>query len=321
MSGKNLFNIQLDYLIAPKRVLKNQAEHLSQLSDETIVAYVETARGSQGMDDCFTHSFHIRVPKLSYRAQLFEVTHGIDMYPIQVRNDDWTYEQECPDAVAFEAAVADILNSPETKTRLEALRSQAFAEMEQQPQKELDNARHTPALIDSVEPSDEPMVESTEQMEPEPESTLEESQPEESSSEQVVEEDVDALLEAEPEAPAEQVSQELELDEDYFVEWGDPIPFDKDNVGMCPAEPGAAIIYTDEGSPLFIAYNKDIQAGLKRQLGRKASPLVSKARKAGLLFVCGTVRSIDEAEQIIQSRVNTMPFRAMLGDPDSSDWI
>lgn len=311
MSGKNLFNIELDYLIAPKRVLKDQAEHISQLSDETILARVETARGSQGMDECFTHSFHIRVPKLSYSAQLFEVTHGIDMYPVQVRNDDWSIEKDCPDASSFESAVSEILNSSETKRRLEALRSQAFAEMDDPPPMEANYAQSAAVpepTPQEVETPDESVRDAQPNSEVEPEQTEEDQANDELASDMSTETD--------------EVAEDVFGGEDaYFEEWGDPIEFNEEIVSTCPNQLGAAIIYTLEGSPLFIAYSKDIQGSLKRQLGRKASPVVSKARKAGLRFVCGTVRSIDDAEQTVESRINTMPFRGLLSDSDSCDWM
>lgn len=312
MSGKNLFNIQLDYLIAPKQVLKDQAEHIAQLSDKTILARVETARGSQGMDECFTHTFHIRVPKLSYSAQLFEVTHGIDMYPVQVRDDDWSFEKECPDAQSFESAVGEILNSSATKRRLEALRSQAFAEMEDPPAIEFDYANSSAATEDTPDESETPVDEPT--VEAEIEDVADDQAEEDSGSN--VEAEAEAVAAPEPEAV-----ESLELEDDYFEEWGDPIELNNQSLANCPDQFGAAIIYSNDGSPLFIVCAKKIRTALKRQLGRKASPVVAKAKKSGLLFICGSARSIDDAEQIVESRINTMPFRALRSDSESSDWM
>lgn len=302
MSGKNLFTIHLDYLIAPKQVLKNQAEHISQLSDGTIHARVETARGSQGMDDCFTHTFHIRVPKLAYTAQLFEVTHGIDMYPVQVRDVDWTYEKECIDAQSFEAAVAEILNSAATKRRLEALRSQAFAEMDEPPPIEFDYASSATVADQTPDEVESPIDEPLDHAEVE---TLDDDDSGSAISMEVEEESVE--------------TNESEVD--YFDEWGEPVELTERSLAGCPDQFGAAIIYSNDGSPLFIVCAKNIRAALERQLGSKASPVVAKAKKSGLLFIAGAARSIDDAEQIVESRINTMPFRALLSDSETSDWL
>jgi hypothetical protein len=285
MNGKNLFQIQLASLIAPKRVLRDQAYYLSQLSDGLIQAEVITTRGNKAHADCYIHTFQIHVPALDYSDNLFEISHPIDVYPVKVFKQDYSLERECEDAASFEATVAEILNSPDTKTRLEALKSQALAEtVHGQPTEEVVRpvAEETASDHSDSEPTSAPATEA--------------SNPEESVA-----------------ADTSQVAE--------FYDW-QTTQFDGGHVERVPETSGAAIIYTPDEQPMFIAYSRgNIRESLLRQLSGRGSSAVKRQLHEGLKFACGKVSSQDEAEQTVKSMVGTMPFRALLGDSETSDWL
>lgn len=292
MSGKNLFTIRLDNIVAPKRVLRDQAAYLAQLSDGTIYGKVETTRGNKGQSEYFIHAFRISVPKIDYSAKLFEVTHPIDVYPVQITSDDWSLERECADAAAFEATVSEILNAPVVKRRLESLRSQAFAEM--------DSPTPTSAAAAIPEP---PATPASDEHVPEP-----------ASAPAPVETPVVAEV-APPTAPAPE-----EPAAPAFYDWASPIEFNVQNVDLTPEGRGAAILYTPSEDPVFIIYSNNLRAALQRQLtGRGSGEVSRRIRSGGLVFVCGAVDSIDRADDEVKSRIGRQMFNGLLGD-GLADW-
>ena len=291
---ETLFHIQLGEVVAPKRVLCDQAHFLSQLSDGTILGRVESKRGNKGHADYFTHAFKLSVPALDYTSTLFEVTHPIDVYPVQVRADDWSMDQECPNAEAFVATVRDILNAPMTKTRLEALRSQALAEVSGEPPIDIDANPRT----DPVEP----------EMLPNPDATTE-------SKEELQAVAPAPALETPPtvEEPVNEVKPE-------FIEWGEPVELNEDNIAGCPAAQGAAVLYAD-GNVVFVIYSRtNLKKSLLKQLGSNASPEVSRRRKKGIQLVGGAVDSEYQAESRVTTFVHKKLLGAMRQEKGSSDW-
>lgn len=289
---ETLFHIQLGEVVAPKRVLCDQAHFLSQLSDGTILGRVETKRGNKGHADYFTHAFKLSVPAIDYTSTLFEVTHPIDVYPVQVRADDWSMDQECPNAEAFVATVRDILNAPMTKTRLEALRSQALAEVSDEPPLDAH-----PANSDAAESETSP--------------DSEDDQSEE------------APAVAAPSPPVEtspQVEEPTNEVRPEFIEWGEPVELSEDNIAGCPAARGAAVLYSKE-TVLFVIYSpSNLKKSLLKQLGSKANPEVSRNRRNGIQLVGGTVESEYQAESQVTMLVGgTQPYRGLRGD-GFSDW-
>ncbi len=297
MSGKNLFTIRLDNIVAPKRVLRDQAAYLAQLSDGTIYGKVETTRGNKGQSEYFIHAFRISVPKIDYSAKLFEVTHPIDVYPVQITSDDWSLERECADAAAFEATVSEILNAPVVKRRLESLRSQAFAEM--------DSPAPNSSAVAMPDPTETP---APDEYVPEPAAAAAPAP-----AEAPVEAPVVAEVAAAAPAPAEPAAP-------VFYDWASPIEFNVQNVDLTPEGRGAAILYTPSEDPVFIIYSNNLRAALQRQLtGRGSGEVSRRIRTGGLVFVCGAVDSIDRADDEVKSRIGRQMFNGLLGD-GLADW-
>ena len=311
MSANNLFHIELEPPIAPKRVLRDQALFLAELSNGTITARVETTRGNRGTEDYFNHRFRIRVPQLDYTMTLCEVSHPIDVYPLQGHCDEWIVEKECGDSEEFLTTLSQILNSPETKRRLESLKSLALAETDQvDSEVSYESPPAAEEIPESVAEDDAPPAEAQAETEAEAESDSGDS----------VEDAAEMLLDPNAESDSEDDFGDDDFGDDFFVEWGEPVELNDANVNRCPESQGAAIIYQNE-SPLFIAYSGDIRGSLAKQLGGKANSVIAQSRKNGLTFICGSVSSIDDAENTIESIVKTPMFRALLGDEEANDWL
>jgi hypothetical protein len=235
MTIRNLFTIKLEEQVAPKQVMLDQVQHLSELSAGTISAVVETSRGNPTQSDFLVHTFRVVVPTLGYSFKLFEVTHSADIYPVKVSNGDWTFERECDDFDSFVESVSEILNETSTKRRLESLKCQVVAESRENESGDSSQRQERVTSVPSV--SSSPLA-----------------QPDEASADESTEED----------SPSEAY--------DVFDEWT-KIEFNGETVDAAPATRGGAVIYSAGGSPAFIAYSAtDIQSVLRSQLRKKSGP-------------------------------------------------
>lgn len=80
----------LPALRTPVSILREQASLLGDKTDHLVEADV-VARPSQ--NNRFAHSFQLIAPALNqYRYSLFEVTHGIELYPLSISFNNTGYQ-------------------------------------------------------------------------------------------------------------------------------------------------------------------------------------------------------------------------------------
>jgi hypothetical protein len=75
-------NIAESNMVTPVTILKEQAALLGDKTRQLVTGEVQTvASGTM-----FTHSFNITAPTLNYKFELFQISHGINFYPLTVRS-------------------------------------------------------------------------------------------------------------------------------------------------------------------------------------------------------------------------------------------
>ena len=72
-------DIGADPVRSPVAVLREQAALLGSKTKNLVEARVETST----FRDTFRHAFLLVVPTLDYQYQLFSVSHGLEMYPLE----------------------------------------------------------------------------------------------------------------------------------------------------------------------------------------------------------------------------------------------
>jgi hypothetical protein len=73
-------NIADSDLVTPVSILKQQAALLGEKTKQLVAGEVT----SQATGNLFVHYFYLVAPTLSYRYELFHVTHGVNFYPLNV---------------------------------------------------------------------------------------------------------------------------------------------------------------------------------------------------------------------------------------------
>lgn len=75
-------NIADSNLVTPVSILKEQAALLGEQTRQLVIGEVTT----DTTGNLFVHHFYIVAPTLSYKFELFTVTHGISFYPLTLRH-------------------------------------------------------------------------------------------------------------------------------------------------------------------------------------------------------------------------------------------
>jgi hypothetical protein len=107
---------------SPVAILREQAALLGSKTQNLVEARVETST----FRDTFHHEFVLFVPALDYKYQLFKVSHGVDMYPIETtrlvapvvsdaHHTAWPGYVFLNDEEEFVQWLHEKLSSPETK--------------------------------------------------------------------------------------------------------------------------------------------------------------------------------------------------------------
>lgn len=309
----NLIKITLDEQVAPKRIMREQAHFLSQLTNNEIQAKVETKLGEGTRSGQFIHTFQIVVPRLyDYGYELFEVSHGADIYPLKVISSDQLDVYECDDFERFSETIAEILNSPHTKHRLEALKCQVDDEIRGD---SFDGGATaappaaSPAPAEPVTQDESPVVEAPE----------------------VAAETPAAAVDT-PDTPTDEPMEPMEsmesMEEDAFAEdvyFGidSLLPYNEAYVNKVPDGPGAFIVYSSKNTPLCFGFSSESAKGrLLVHLKGSGSADVRAAMKKGdqLQFAFEETTSRHSAEDMFANRLNKMLFRSLLSEIKPADW-
>ena len=101
-------NIADANLITPVTILKEQAALLGEKTKQLVTGEVVT----QTSGSLFVHYFYIVAPTLNYTFELFQVSHGINFYPLILRHLNTT--TQLTSESEFKDKLKDILSSQHT---------------------------------------------------------------------------------------------------------------------------------------------------------------------------------------------------------------
>ena len=101
-------NIADSHLTTPVTVLKEQAALLGEKTRQLVKGEVVT----QTTGNLFVHYFYIAAPTLSYKFELFTLSHGVNFYPLVMRylNDTISLRSESE----FKDKLKEIFVAPHT---------------------------------------------------------------------------------------------------------------------------------------------------------------------------------------------------------------
>ena len=101
-------NIADSNLVTPVSILKQQAALLGEKTRQLVKGEVVT----QATGNLFVHYFYIAAPTLSYKFELFTLSHGVNFYPLVMRylNDTISLRSESE----FKDKLKEIFVAPHT---------------------------------------------------------------------------------------------------------------------------------------------------------------------------------------------------------------
>lgn len=107
----------------PVTILREQAALLGRKTNQLVRGHIDSSsyRGT------IVHTFQILVPALDYSLELFEISHGVALYPLDFRWHDSTTEIEGEDS--FIAHLKTVLQSKDTKTVIHSLLAQVKSDV------------------------------------------------------------------------------------------------------------------------------------------------------------------------------------------------
>jgi hypothetical protein len=125
--GKSLWGdlSSLQVINTPKAILLEQADELTRGTNGVLVGEVNSTPQKDGG---FQHRLDVVVPSLNgYRRTLLTIRHSIELYPVTFlwMEGDHLTSEEFDDEPAFLIELGERLASPEIRTVLTALKSQA----------------------------------------------------------------------------------------------------------------------------------------------------------------------------------------------------
>jgi hypothetical protein len=126
MSTKNLWGdlSMLERVRTPRLILREQAQQLSEAMDGVLVGEVGEASDVRGPLK-FRYALNVRVPTLNnYVHTILIAGHDEALFPVTVLTSSPPTKRECGNAEEFEAALQEILTSPEVRGVLSRLLSQ-----------------------------------------------------------------------------------------------------------------------------------------------------------------------------------------------------
>lgn len=127
MARKNLWGeLPTEEVIrTPLQILREQAAILGEKTENLLEGRVQ----QEATAKLFRNTLYIVAPSLGYSYAVLDVTYGVDLYPVSVRDAQIGVSTTCEDEESFEQALADIFSSAQTKKALVGLLSQVKAEV------------------------------------------------------------------------------------------------------------------------------------------------------------------------------------------------
>ena len=114
-------NIADSNLVTPVSILKEQATLLGEKTKELVKGEVVT----HTTGNLFIHSFNLVAPTLSYRYELFQVTHHVNFYPLTIRHLNNTIQAKSE--AEFKDKLKEIFSALHTLNTIHSILAQVRA--------------------------------------------------------------------------------------------------------------------------------------------------------------------------------------------------
>ena len=126
METQNLWpDFTIETTKSPKTILKEQAGHLMEKTNNVLSAEVDT---SQSKEKIF-HNFYIVAPAINnYRYRVLLLTHEVFFYPLEIIWVEKAVQYGAKNQDEFLNILSEIFNAPETVRVISSLLSQSLAE-------------------------------------------------------------------------------------------------------------------------------------------------------------------------------------------------
>jgi len=111
-------NIADSNLVAPVSILKLQAASLGEKTRQLVTGDVVT----QTSGNLFVHYFYLVAPTLSYRYELFHITHGVSFYPLNLLHLNTTIQIKSE--AEFTAKLKEIFSAQHTLNTVHSILAQ-----------------------------------------------------------------------------------------------------------------------------------------------------------------------------------------------------
>ena len=114
-------NIADSQMTTPVIILKQQAALLGEKTRNLVQGEVLT----QTVGNMFVHHFYLSAPTLNYKYELFEISHGISFYPLNLRQHG--QGSSVADEEQFKERLKENFSSPHTLNVVHSLLAQVRA--------------------------------------------------------------------------------------------------------------------------------------------------------------------------------------------------
>jgi hypothetical protein len=112
--------------VAPVVILKEQASLLGQRTQNLVEARV--LPGQSRNNSGFVYYFELVAPALdNYRYQLFEISHGVEFYPVRIEFEEFSGPRNAISESDFMQELGNIFSSARTKRIISSLLAQSKA--------------------------------------------------------------------------------------------------------------------------------------------------------------------------------------------------
>ncbi len=108
-------------LRTPHEIIEEQGRVLSEMTKGTLELKIERKQSST----VFNYDVFIALPAMNYKQRILRLMHDIKLYPANLYDEQGTNEFRCKNQDEFEASLASILSSADTKIIISGLMAQA----------------------------------------------------------------------------------------------------------------------------------------------------------------------------------------------------
>jgi len=105
----------------PHEIIDEQGQLLSEMTKGTLELKIERKQSNT----VFNYDVFISLPSMSYKQRILRLMHDIKLYPANLYDEQGTNEFRCKNQEEFEANLASILSSYETRIIISGLMAQA----------------------------------------------------------------------------------------------------------------------------------------------------------------------------------------------------